>query len=127
MKLDWLGEGFQAGEEEGLYARLDARGEVLAFGYKGRGKHLHVDVQARTATETTRTEYDEDVELEDWLADWREGVRAASQPFTAQLKCSFCGKSNTEVKKLIAGPTTYICNECIELCAEIIAEESAAG
>ena len=39
------------------------------------------------------------------------------------LTCSFCGKSQREVKKLIAGPTVYICDECIELCNEIIAEE----
>ena len=37
--------------------------------------------------------------------------------------CSFCGKSQDEVRKLIAGPTVYICDECIELCNEIIAEE----
>ena len=40
------------------------------------------------------------------------------------LICSFCGKSQEEVKKLIAGPTVYICDECIELCNDIIAEES---
>ncbi len=40
------------------------------------------------------------------------------------LHCSFCGKSQDEVRKLIAGPTVYICDECIELCNEIIAEES---
>ena len=39
------------------------------------------------------------------------------------LQCSFCGKGQDEVKKLIAGPTVYICNECIELCNEIIADE----
>src|SRR4030065_672041 len=38
--------------------------------------------------------------------------------------CSFCGKSQEEVRKLIAGPTVYICDECIELCNEIIAEET---
>ncbi len=38
------------------------------------------------------------------------------------LKCSFCGKGQDEVKKLIAGPTVYICNECVELCNEIIAD-----
>lgn len=38
-------------------------------------------------------------------------------------KCSFCGKSQNQVQKLIAGPGAYICNECIELCNEIIAEE----
>jgi ATP-dependent Clp protease ATP-binding subunit ClpX len=39
------------------------------------------------------------------------------------LQCSFCGKSQKEVKKLIAGPTVYICDECIGLCNDIIAEE----
>ncbi len=42
---------------------------------------------------------------------------------TTALSCSFCGKSQKEVKKLIAGPTVYICDECIELCNDIIAEE----
>ncbi|MCZ6684462.1 MAG: ATP-dependent Clp protease ATP-binding subunit ClpX [Candidatus Dadabacteria bacterium] len=42
-----------------------------------------------------------------------------------KLYCSFCGKSQKEVRKLIAGPTVYICNECIELCNEIIADEDA--
>jgi len=40
-----------------------------------------------------------------------------------KLQCSFCGKSQDHVKKLIAGPTVYICDECIELCNDIIAEE----
>ncbi len=39
------------------------------------------------------------------------------------LKCSFCGKSQKQVRKLIAGPGVYICDECVELCNEIIAEE----
>jgi ATP-dependent Clp protease ATP-binding subunit ClpX len=42
---------------------------------------------------------------------------------SADLLCSFCGKSQGEVKKLIAGPGVYICDECIELCNDIIAEE----
>jgi len=41
------------------------------------------------------------------------------------LSCSFCGKSQKEVRKLIAGPTVYICDECIDLCNDIIAEENA--
>src|SRR3954471_18996407 len=40
------------------------------------------------------------------------------------LSCSFCGKSQREVRKLIAGPTVYICDECIKLCNDIIAEEN---
>jgi ATP-dependent Clp protease ATP-binding subunit ClpX len=48
--------------------------------------------------------------------------RRDSKPDT--LTCSFCGKSQEEVRKLIAGPTVYICDECIELCNDIIAEET---
>jgi ATP-dependent Clp protease ATP-binding subunit ClpX len=38
---------------------------------------------------------------------------------SGNLTCSFCGKSQKDVKKLIAGPTVYICDECIDLCNEI--------
>ena len=43
------------------------------------------------------------------------------------LYCSFCGKSQHEVRKLIAGPTVFICNECIELCMDIIGEENKSS
>jgi ATP-dependent protease Clp ATPase subunit len=43
------------------------------------------------------------------------------------LKCSFCGESQHQVVKLIAGPGVYICDECIELCNQIIVEELAQG
>ena len=39
------------------------------------------------------------------------------------LRCSFCGKSKDSVKKFISGPSVYICNECVLLCNEILAEE----
>ena len=44
-----------------------------------------------------------------------------------KLLCSFCGKSQDEVNKLIAGPSVYICNECVDLCNDIIEEESKVG
>ena len=40
-----------------------------------------------------------------------------------KLKCSLCGKTQDQVKKLIAGPEVYICDECVELCNEILEEE----
>jgi ATP-dependent Clp protease ATP-binding subunit ClpX len=43
------------------------------------------------------------------------------------LYCSFCGKSQHEVKKLIAGPSVFICDECIDLCNDIIRDEVPAG
>lgn len=43
-----------------------------------------------------------------------------------KIRCSFCGKTEEQVRKLIAGPSgTYICDECVEICAEIIDEDSA--
>jgi ATP-dependent Clp protease ATP-binding subunit ClpX len=49
--------------------------------------------------------------------------RRRDEHSNGNLSCSFCGKSQKEVKKLIAGPTVYICDECIGLCNDIIAEE----
>ena len=60
------------------------------------------------------------------------GLRAERNAMTEKtggeklLYCSFCGKSQHEVRKLIAGPSVFICDECIELCNDIIREESAA-
>ena len=47
-------------------------------------------------------------------------------PKEPDCKCSFCGKNQDEVEKLIAGPDVYICDECIELCNEIVLEEDDA-
>ncbi|MCL1809713.1 MAG: ATP-dependent Clp protease ATP-binding subunit ClpX [Clostridiales bacterium] len=49
----------------------------------------------------------------------------AKYDINKQLKCSFCGKPQEQVRRLIAGPGVYICDECIELCQDIIAEEFA--
>ena len=40
-----------------------------------------------------------------------------------EVRCSFCGRTQDEVKRLIAGPNAYICNECVKICAELIEEE----
>ena len=59
------------------------------------------------------------------VANGREARRMKKKEEGTNLACSFCGKSQKEVKKLIAGPTVYICDECIELCNDIIAEEAS--
>src|SRR5438445_10856839 len=51
------------------------------------------------------------------------GKRPEAEEPSKTYTCSFCGKSQDEVRKLIAGPTVYICDECIDLCNDIIAEE----
>ena len=43
------------------------------------------------------------------------------------LFCSFCGKNQNEVRRLIAGPSVYICDECVDLCNDIISEETQAA
>jgi len=54
-----------------------------------------------------------------------DAVSAASQKKHSALHCSFCGKSQHEVKKLIAGPAIFICDACVALCVKIIADEDA--
>lgn len=46
-------------------------------------------------------------------------------PPPCPLSCSFCGKAQREVEALIAGPTVYICNECVDLCVSIVLEKKA--
>src|ERR1700694_655360 len=53
-----------------------------------------------------------------------EGRVSRKEHHHGNLSCSFCGKGQREVRKLIAGPTVYICDECIRLCNDIIAEET---
>jgi len=48
-----------------------------------------------------------------------------NQETDKKLFCSFCGKNQSEVKKLIAGPSVYICDECVSLCNDIIKEDLA--
>lgn len=52
-----------------------------------------------------------------------EDAREVRSVKDAKLSCSFCGKSQSEVENLIAGPTAYICNECVEICVDVVEEE----
>ena len=53
--------------------------------------------------------------------------KAGSSESKNTLYCSFCGKSQQEVRKLIAGPTVFVCDECVELCMDIIREENTSS
>jgi ClpX C4-type zinc finger len=59
-----------------------------------------------------------------WPFSQRRVGKSGERPIAEEpvKTCSFCGKSQDEVRKLIAGPTVYICDECIDLCNDIIAE-----
>ena len=56
------------------------------------------------------------------FAEW-PWPRRIARAGAVLLRCSFCGKSQNDVRKLIAGPTVYICEQCIDLCNDILAEE----
>jgi hypothetical protein len=77
-------------------------------------------VFAREIGELYRLERSRNAELESVLQNLQNTYPAESEP---PVICSFCRKSQTAVKKLIAGPTVYICNECIDLCNEIIVDD----
>jgi hypothetical protein len=51
----------------------------------------------------------------------------ATQTYKRVYRCSFCGKAQTEVKTLVSGPGVFICDECVQLCQEIIAKEVATA
>jgi hypothetical protein len=53
--------------------------------------------------------------------------RAKKSPAPPQLRCSFCNKNSEEVRKVIAGPKVYICDECVDVCVGIIADDQVAS
>ena len=68
---------------------------------------------------------DEYLEIPSFLRNQKEGLRNQEEDYDKKDKssvcyCSFCGKSQHEVEKLIAGPTVFICDECTDLCVSII-------
>lgn len=58
--------------------------------------------------------------------DWDSHVPKLDEE-NKQVSCSFCGKSQAEVRKLVAGPSVHICDECVDLCKNIIAQETEGG
>ena len=64
---------------------------------------------------------DEDLEIPSFL---RKADDLDKEDKSLTYYCSFCGKSQHEVKKLVAGPTVFICDECVDLCVDIIKEEN---
>lgn len=103
-------------------------------------KRLHALVEASTVlfdfrdpsavfTEPTSGEikFGEIREPDKWPSTLKSGETALKKASitSGALRCSFCNKSQREVKKLIAGPTAFVCDECVDICREIIAEDLA--
>jgi hypothetical protein len=125
--------GFIEDAAEGRFFCRDAAGQVGRFGVRQcdgdvflKETLITIDWAAGTARREDRTGHgfphpdsDPMITLEQHLAGWLDELIAAD---SFKQVCSFCGKQHTEVAKLIAGPTAMICNECVALCQEILAE-----
>ena len=136
MKLDKtiLPPGY---EQHGLKAEFHPDGRLSRFGKQSndnlQGWQLSIDPHKpagqieRRSIQTFPDKYQGDPTtgkvaeeaFAEWVDRWVGEIYAdAASP----SRCSFCGKSNTEVSRLIAGPTAYICNECVGLCVDILGE-----
>lgn len=103
----------------------------------GRGERLEMTVsefpndyedyqeEGSDATTTGPARCDEE-DYHEWVSAMVAEVEAIAEDFEADrhvMRCSFCGKRNSEVKKIIAGPACCICDECVALCNETLEEE----
>lgn len=112
----WLGEAFQ--DQEKLTASYDHKGQLESLDFCSAEKTIKVTLNPAQAVTTEPMA--EDLTLAEWLDGWRHQLIEAARPKIFQPTCSFCGKTDKEVHKIIAGPAVMICNECISLCSEIL-------
>lgn len=121
FNAEWLGPEFA--QLEGLHFEVDAAGAVTRFGLRAPGKQIEVQLNPRQAT--TVELMDDELTDEEWLDGWRWRLIEEATPKEFKPTCAFCGKTNEEVRKLIAGPQVMICNECVDLCHDILTEETS--
>lgn len=103
---------------------------VLSYHDGQKVAEISKDPETRQGTLTKFYDFsDSDFDGEyDPLVDWFEDeLHKLTEHSEHILACGFCGKTQREVHKLIAGPTTYICDECVALCHEIVQEEATRG
>jgi ParB/RepB/Spo0J family partition protein len=99
-------------------------GQAVPIGSASHASNSHADPDDDDEFIADEEEGDEDVE--DIIGDLGPGVAdiANAEPKPKTLYCSFCGKSQHEVRQLIQGPTVFICDECVGLCIDIIRKEN---
>jgi hypothetical protein len=141
MKIDraLLPDEVQTGIKDGLYAEFYPDGQVALFGHYVEGEprgwvlRLEPDRRAGYVEKVTRDRFGDDVPrpaaraeraaadqlFAEWAIRWIEEIAAEAR---SPIRCAFCCKSDQEVLRLIAGPTAYICNECVALCVQILEE-----
>lgn len=125
LRRENLPEDVSLSEKDGLYAEMLTNGQVTHFGFYAQGEpsgwilDLQADSLQVRKVETIRLpdEYGDPLSQED-VDHWVDVI--ARERGERPVICAFCEKTQAEVRKLIAGPRCYICNECIELCSEIL-------
>jgi len=147
MRIDanLLKPGYQTLEKNGLYAEFHPDGQLSHLGYyvKGQPKGwtltLNPDQYQGRIERNDRAEYPDtdailaaetdpeetqalQAEFVEWVERWIDQIYRET---THEQVCSFCEKTQAEVQTLIAGPEVYICNECVELCHEILSASSS--
>ena len=106
---------------EGFQSEFAVNGHLRHFGAQDKGWQLHLVDGTAYVEKTDRVHWDaEDQSLEEFARYWIDTI-VAQGGYVRQ--CAFCEKQSHEVKKLIAGPSVTICDECVALCAEIVAAE----
>lgn len=137
MKIgpELLRPGFSTQEKDGFFAEFHDDGQLAHFGYYRHGQlashglYLEKGQLRGRCEKVTRDSFPEDdgetfeEEFKEWVETWVDEIYRSSDPM---LRCSFCEKTQAEVLKIIAGPTSYICNECIGLCNDILSSEIPA-
>lgn len=127
---DLENHGFAKNSADGLFYAADSTGEVTRVGrrtvsFEGEEQGVEIMIDADNQRAVVREwstrlhphpDGDPEYTLDQFLAS--EVTAMLQSPFT--MKCGFCGKSDTEVARLIAGPQSMICNECVALCQEIL-------
>lgn len=135
---------WQSEEKAGVYAEFASDGALTHYGYYGEADDsseqfvLTVDYSKRTSIvekfdERRFLAFDPALDVEDGLSV-DEAFSAFAKKWIETIKqegshsppdCSFCGRNSNEVKKLIAGPRSYICSDCIDVCMDMIRDERA--
>src|SRR5262249_27793445 len=118
--------------ETSVVAQFTAR--MIAKEYEAALAELNAALNhaRKDADDTNRIEFFENLK-EYIVTQWSDAIRSAELRRQAEthgdpnaVRCSFCGKGNDEVKQVIAGPGVFICNECIAICNEVLADHQAS-
>jgi hypothetical protein len=134
-------------DEDGFYAEFFEDGQLAHYGYYMDGElddrwalYLEPDGNGAFSQRTVTVDFvvedeghsnnghhpeltpEEEEEFTQFIQHWVDRIHEDGPSITP--RCSFCEKTANEVKKLIEGPTTYICDECVNFCQQILSEEA---